>query len=806
MSRIPPNLLYLTIYNPTLKPARPVPKDDEDAEEQAHIIFYTSKDRATSRDKMLRQVGLAKALVNFSACVASDFVAIAYSFDTIFSVLLAAYSAFNASEPCDNVHSQTKRMLMLSPEPDFWIHAAIELARVPKPARGKDSKDKAKAAPTYEYDESSVNDVAVRAAMLAAYERFKLTHGSFASILANLGQEALELQLERFFTVWAWSWEFGDGIELADTLAPALHPLHRSLLPILDEFLQDIQEPASVLLISPPYVVPSSSYRYPASLSRHLLTLAPVSRPANTPSTLSETTIREKPPDDGTINLEKDKQDRGPAAGGEHGFMGLPQFSMPKLNWGGYLTFGKKKGDGERRKTSAEVTKDTATEEEIAKVKGASESAQEDSQKGDNAQTADERQERESEAESSEADSTAPDAGSTAPDAISVTIESEDSVAQPYTDANVPQPGTDVGVSQLIRADSVPQLSLAEAKVDLSALDDAMSSISVPPPSVAASDAPSAIASDAPPPISTPEAGLATTEGGLAVEGEITRPTSRAEGELLAVERDLQEHDARNIKAQDSLPPPEDDFPSPEDSPPSPTLEVHKEPPEHTVTTVHLEGADGQTRRRKVALYMRSGLTLAYIPDGFDDDIARARDDSPSSGVTDKMPALFDALETATTAEELGGSLESLPSTSRILQPKDQHIISTENFSIASSGFSSRSEHLYNIQQLLDGYVVILRLFPTLFLSFVALIPTFVSYTFSSRTYVLTLLPSDPEIREVFSRGQNPQYWHVGRRGLGNDRKEDIAGDIFMEVFRKEASLADVDNAVVASIRKSGLE
>lgn len=66
MSRIPPNLLYLTIYNPSLRPNGPVPEDDEDAEEQAHILFYTSKERAVSRDRMLRQVGLAKALVNFS--------------------------------------------------------------------------------------------------------------------------------------------------------------------------------------------------------------------------------------------------------------------------------------------------------------------------------------------------------------------------------------------------------------------------------------------------------------------------------------------------------------------------------------------------------------------------------------------------------------------------------------------------------------------------------------------------------------------------------------------------------------------
>jgi hypothetical protein len=71
MSRIAPNLLYLTIYNPTLQPSGPVAADDEDAEEQAHILFYTSKERAVSRDRMLRQVGLAKALISFSESVPS---------------------------------------------------------------------------------------------------------------------------------------------------------------------------------------------------------------------------------------------------------------------------------------------------------------------------------------------------------------------------------------------------------------------------------------------------------------------------------------------------------------------------------------------------------------------------------------------------------------------------------------------------------------------------------------------------------------------------------------------------------------
>lgn len=66
MSRIPCCLLYLAIYNPTLRPKYPIDDDDEDAEEQAHILFYTSKERAVSRDRMLRQIGLSKALVNFT--------------------------------------------------------------------------------------------------------------------------------------------------------------------------------------------------------------------------------------------------------------------------------------------------------------------------------------------------------------------------------------------------------------------------------------------------------------------------------------------------------------------------------------------------------------------------------------------------------------------------------------------------------------------------------------------------------------------------------------------------------------------
>lgn len=67
MNRLPPSLLYLVVYNPTLKVDKSIELDDEDAEEQAHVLFYTANDHAVSKDRVLRQVGLAKALGNFTS-------------------------------------------------------------------------------------------------------------------------------------------------------------------------------------------------------------------------------------------------------------------------------------------------------------------------------------------------------------------------------------------------------------------------------------------------------------------------------------------------------------------------------------------------------------------------------------------------------------------------------------------------------------------------------------------------------------------------------------------------------------------
>lgn len=58
----------------------------------------------------------------------------------------------------------------------------------------------------------------------------------------------------------------------------------------------------------------------------------------------------------------------------------------------------------------------------------------------------------------------------------------------------------------------------------------------------------------------------------------------------------------------------------------------------------------------------------------------------------------------------------------------------------------------------------------------------------------------------MFSRGQNPQHWHIARRGLGyNEEGAVVDGEVFLEVFRKEASLTDVDNVLAGVVRKCGL-
>lgn len=144
---------------------------------------------------------------------------------------------------------------------------SVELAKVPRAPleRGKGKiknkskfddkgKEDVKNTPLYDYQEGSVHDLALRADILRGYEQFKvnnanlsvaaptnlvtqLTHGSFTTILSTIGQEALELQLERFFTVWAWSWNLEEDAEFGKHLGIVLtfYP-YRSLSELFQAF------------------------------------------------------------------------------------------------------------------------------------------------------------------------------------------------------------------------------------------------------------------------------------------------------------------------------------------------------------------------------------------------------------------------------------------------------------------------------------------------------------------------------------------------------------------------------------------
>ncbi len=73
----------------------------------------------------------------------------------------------------------------------------------------------------------------------------------------------------------------------------------------------------------------------------------------------------------------------------------------------------------------------------------------------------------------------------------------------------------------------------------------------------------------------------------------------------------------------------------------------------------------------------------------------------------------------------------------------------------------------------------------------------------SLATRVNAVVCSDLDVLEVFSRGQNPQHWHLSRRGLGTDKEGNtLNGEVFMEIARKESTLSDVDNELVGVMRR----
>ncbi|KAG8743712.1 hypothetical protein FRC10_011585 [Ceratobasidium sp. 414] len=286
MSRLPAALAYLVIYNPTLQPNPEDSvegRDEDDVTEQAHILFYTARERAVSRDRILRQVGLAKALANFA-----EYVSLDAPDDVDELSKFSIFRMFTSQSGFDNVHAQKSRLVMISPEPNFWIHACVDLAKTPKAPATKSTAE-TDASEDFDYHSNSLNDDVLRTQLMQAFQTFKLQYGGFCQIMQSDGVRALERRIESFFTPWAWQWNLGATPEFGAYLGLPIHPLKKQLSAHIDEYVSHVPD-TPTLILSPPYIITTSALTSISPLpplARFLEHLVPPTKPKLPPPTPS---------------------------------------------------------------------------------------------------------------------------------------------------------------------------------------------------------------------------------------------------------------------------------------------------------------------------------------------------------------------------------------------------------------------------------------------------------------------------------------------------------------------------------------
>ncbi|GJJ11283.1 hypothetical protein Clacol_005515 [Clathrus columnatus] len=306
-AKVLPSLAYFLIYNPTISlPENAEIHNDEDAREEAHILFYTSQDQVTSKDRMLRQVGLAKAIVTFT-------------------------ELFTPNNNSDNIHTQSKRMVSVSPEPDFWMHICVNLAKTQKTSKRSKETDNNALSDTYYYYPDSVPDTVLHDCLLRGYQEFKLFHGSLSSILPT-GQ--LQRQLERFFTPWAWQLDFETLNDMRYRPGPKVHPLSLSLRPTITDFTQTLPPDSLLILLTSSHLVTSpEEERCPPSLLNYLWSISRTSDLEATNNAKQET----RTPED---SLKQDRK-RNTTTSSLFGSGIESMMNMKKWTWPESLTFGK---------------------------------------------------------------------------------------------------------------------------------------------------------------------------------------------------------------------------------------------------------------------------------------------------------------------------------------------------------------------------------------------------------------------------------------------------------------------------------
>ena len=205
----PASLSYFTIFCPALKPPKkrsgethddgPPSSDpqeaaeDEDARETAReasqILFYTSRARAALKDRMLRQIGVAKGMIEFCSMVSQG----------------SASEEVSGKGRTWNVHSSKRRMILVEVEAGVWVHASIDLPYTTRPPPSNaDPRTKS----TKEHHDTILPDAWLEESIRRAWRDWVLLNGCPAHILSQkAGRIGLERSLEKYFSVWAWSWD-----------------------------------------------------------------------------------------------------------------------------------------------------------------------------------------------------------------------------------------------------------------------------------------------------------------------------------------------------------------------------------------------------------------------------------------------------------------------------------------------------------------------------------------------------------------------------------------------------------------------
>ncbi|RMZ74859.1 hypothetical protein DV737_g5670, partial [Chaetothyriales sp. CBS 132003] len=195
---VPARLGFLAIYNPTFGGT------DETAYEQ--IFFYYSrhewdkrkqpveeagessanghgKNTASARNERLRQVGLARGMVEFA-------------------------NNFSGGVAVDSIETEKRRIVLKELEPGWWVLASVDLTRLPKETR----EEKADASLPGDAVEYSAREVAPTHLLLAqlqhAHSMFLLHHAVTATeLLHRMGRKLFTNVLERFWNQFAWDWD-----------------------------------------------------------------------------------------------------------------------------------------------------------------------------------------------------------------------------------------------------------------------------------------------------------------------------------------------------------------------------------------------------------------------------------------------------------------------------------------------------------------------------------------------------------------------------------------------------------------------